>query len=70
MDDSASVPSHNWLESIMSVAARDGVNIIVGEDEYDDEYDEYDDDDSKCGENEYDDEYDDDEYDDDHCDGW
>jgi len=24
------VPSHDWLESIISVAARDGVNIIVG----------------------------------------
>jgi len=33
------VPSHDWLESIISVAARDGVNIIVGKYEYfDDKY--------------------------------
>lgn len=36
------VPSHDWLESIISVAARDGVNIIVGKYEYDDDkYDKY-----------------------------
>ena len=36
------VPSHDWLESIISVAARDGVNIIVGKYEYnDDKYGEY-----------------------------
>ena len=37
------VPSHDWLESIIFVAARDGVNIIVGKYEYnDDKYGEYD----------------------------
>ena len=45
------VPSHDWLESIISVAARDGVNIIVGKYEYnDDKYGEYEYNDDKYGE--------------------